>query len=239
MRKCLLMAILSLGCLKSSFAQTDATTTPKKDKVIDEYIGVQLNGLIRQVFNFNNSTASPNVSPYLLTYHINLHKTGWGLRLGAGYNYTTTSSNDGITEASTKLNDFQFRFGIEKAFKLGDKWSTGVGVDGVYMSNNDNSSSTVHSFDTTTTATKNVSTSYGGGAMAWLRYNITEHVLIGTEASFYYTSGKETNTIDVTTNQNTGGGGFPIITTTETVSKPTVSQGTFTSPISFYLIVKF
>ncbi len=238
MKKCFLAVILFMGCLQFSYAQTEATE-PKKERIFDHYVGVQLNGLIRQVFNFNNNNTSTIVNPYLLTYNLNLRKTGWGIRVGAGYNFTSNSNNDGVTESSTKLNDFQFRFGLEKAFVLSKKWSTGVGADGVYNNNDDKTSSTVHSFDTTTTTTKTMSSSYGGGVMGWLRYNISEKVLVGTEASFYYISGKQTNTIEVTTRQFTGGGGFPVITTTETISKPNISQGTFNSPLVFYLIVKF
>ena len=239
MKKYFLAAILFAGCLENAFAQTDATTAPgTKEKKIDQYVGVQLNGLIRQVFNFNNSTASTVVNPYLLNYGINLHKTGWGLRLGLGYNYNSTANDDGITSSSTKINDFSARFGIEKAFKLSERWSAGAGLDGVYNKNDDNTSSTIHSFDTTTTATKTVVTSYGGGAMGWLRFHVTPKVLVGTEASFYYITGKQTNTVDVTTSTPTGSG-FSVVTTTETVSKPSVSQGNFSSPIVFYLIVKF
>ena len=59
--------------------------------------------------------------------------------------------------------------------------------------------------------------------------------MIGTEASFYYTTGKTKMTTDFTDNPFGGGGA----TTTETVSNPTLSNGTFSSPIVFYLSVKF
>ena len=239
MRKISLVVILFIGCLQNSIAQNTDGAQPSGDREkmqVDQFVGVQLNGLIRQVFNFNNSTSSTNVNPYLLTYNINSRKSGWGLRLGVGYTYNSNSTDDGITATTTKTNDLQLRLGIEKAFKLSDKWSAGAGIDGVYNSNNDNTSNMVRSSgDTSTTAIKTVGSSYGGGAMAWLRYNITERVLIGTEASFYYTTGKQKNTIDQTDNPLGGGG----ITTTETTSNPTSSQGTFSSPIVFYLTVKF
>ena|ERR1022692_2585125 len=103
----------------------------------------------------------------------------------------------------------------------------------------DVTSTTVKSGDTTTTATKTVISSYGGGPMAWLRYNVTDKILIGTEASFYYVTGTQNTTVDVTTTTFSGGGFGSVTTTTETTSKPTVSQGTFTSPIVFFIMVKF
>ena len=239
MRKISLAVILFLGCLQNSFAQTDdaSASAGKHEKQCDQYIGVQLNGLIRQVFNFNSSTTSTVVNPYLLTYNINSRKTGWGLRAGIGYNYNSTSSDDGITATTTKVNDLQVRIGIEKAFTLSDKWSAGAGLDGVYNNNNDNTTNMVRSGDTVTTTTKTVGSSYGGGPMAWLRYNITPRILIGTEASFYYVTGKTKNTVDVTDVPFGGGGGG--ITTTETTSNPKVSQGVFSSPVVFYISVKF
>ena len=136
------------------------------------------------------------------------------------------------------MNDLQLRLGIEKAFVIHNNWTAGVGIDGVYNTNNDNTTSTVSTAgagDTTTTTTKAIGNSYGGGVMGWLRYSITPHVLIGTEASFYYTTGKQKNTIDITSDPLGNGA----LTTTETTSNPTQSQGTFSSPIVFYISVKF
>src|SRR5580704_1754660 len=101
MRKSVLFITLVIGCNLHCFAQTAVTTEPN-EKTYDQTVGVQLNDLIRQVLNFNNSTSTTPVNPYLLTYSINSHKTGWGLRFGVGYNYSSTSSDDGITAASTK-----------------------------------------------------------------------------------------------------------------------------------------
>ena len=239
MRKISLIVILLAGCIGTSFAQAD---TVKKNIGYDQYVGVQLNGLIRQVFNFNNSTSSTNVNPYLLNYSINSRRTGWGLRFGIGYNYNSTTSDDGITATTTKLNDLELRLGIEKAFKLSKKWSAGIGIDGVYNTNDDNTKSTVTSSDTTITNTKSNVYSYGGGAMGWLRYHVTDKIMIGTEASFYYTTGKQKQTIDQTEKlfePNGSGGGSESITTSETKTNNNVSQGIFSSPIVFFIVVKF
>jgi hypothetical protein len=233
MRKNLLLSILIAGCVSPCLAQTEITAPDvKKEKTFEHYVGVQMNELIRQVFNFNNTSAS--VSPYLLTYNINNVKTGWGLRLGVGYSYNDDNSNDGITSSTSKINDVHGRFGVEKRFLLSRKWSTGVGLDGIVNINNDKSSGTVHSFDTVTTTTTSGMKSYGGGAMGWLRYHITDRVVIGTEASFYYSSGKQTNSTTVARSSQFGG-----TTTTETKSNPTISDGNFHLPVTFYLIVKF
>ena len=243
MRKISMLVILFIGCLQNCIAQNDAAPLDNKQQMqVDQYVGVQLNGLIRQVFNFNNSTASTVVNPYLVTYNINSRNSGWGIRIGVGYSYNSTATDDGITATTTRINDLQLRLGIEKAFKLSEKWSAGIGIDGVFNTNNDNTTNITKSAasftapgDTTTTATKQVGSSYGGGAMGWLSYSITPRVLVGTEASFYYTTGKTKNITDVTSDPN-GNGAF---STTETTANPTVSTGTFSSPIVFYISVKF
>jgi len=238
MKKTILCAALSLGLMNACFAQTEAAT-PKSDKGFDQTVGVQLNGLIKQVFNFNNNTSTTPVNPYLLTYSFNSKKSGWGVRAGVGYNYTSTSSDDGITATTSKLNDLAVRVGVDKAYKLSDKWSAGVGLDAVINNNNDNTSNTIKQGDTVTTDTKTTMFSYGGGVMGWLHYHITDKILIGTEASFYFTTGTQKNVVDVTTTTSGGFGGGSFSTTTETTSQPAISQGTFSSPIVFFLMVRF
>ena len=203
----------------------------KREKTTDQYIGVQMNALINQVFNFNNNnTASANTNPYLVNYSINSRKTGWGMRVGVGYNYNSGSTNDGITATTTTLNDLEFRIGIDKAYKISKKWTAGVGLDFILNDNNDHTNSVVNSggFNgSETTDTRTTILSYGGGPMAWLRYHISERILIGTETSFYYSTGKTTQNITIDGTSNT-----------PTTSDNT-GQGTISTPIAFFLIVMF
>jgi opacity protein-like surface antigen len=242
MKKLSLAAILAIGCMQNAYAQTaDQAVAGSKDHMYDQYIGVQLNGLIRQVFNFNNSTTATGtaVNPYLLTYSINSKKTGWGLRAGIGYNYNSTTGSDdgGISTTVTKINDLQARLGVEKLFQLTGKWSAGAGLDLVYTTNNDHTTNTTNASGTdpgTVTDTKSVSSTYGGGPMGWLRYSVTKSVLIGTEASFYYVSGNSTNTISISDPTMAN----PVLSAPVS-SNGKVGQGNFTSPVVFFITVKF
>ena len=236
MKQLILSAILFTGCACSTYAQGDATAIQpeKKEKKFDQYLGVQVNDLIRQVFNFNNTTVNANTNPFLAVYHINSIKTGWGLRAGIGYNYNSTSNNSGAVSTTSDINDVQFRLGLEKAFSLSDNWTAGAGLDFVYNSNDDKSTNITNSFDTVTTSTKTKVTSYGGGPMAWLRYNITKKILIGTEASFYYMTGKQS--IDVHVEES--GPGI-VVQPTDSNTDNKIKSGTFSSPVVFYLLVKF
>lgn len=227
--KCILTtAILLAGYTCPVFAQNnDAASTGKQ---YEHVIGVQINGLINQVFNFSNTTPAANANPYLLTYNITSVKSGWGLRVGIGYNYNSSSTNDNINFTTTKLNDIHARIGIEKRFKLEGKWSAGAGLDFVYNSNDDNTNTETFQIDTVTTNTKTTVSSYGGGIMGWLRYSITKNLTLGTETSFYYVTGNQKNNYSTTENKI-------VIPPTQTSNN--LSTGTISLPIVFYLAVKF
>ncbi len=235
-----LSCILAAGCMQNVYAQQEAVSQTKHEKTHDHYVGVQLNGLIRQVINFNNNTSTTPVNPYLLIYSVNSIKSGWGLRAGVGYNYNSSTVKDGITEAVSKLNDIHARVGIEKRFKLSEKWSAGAGLDGLFNNNDDYTSATVHSFDTTTTITKSKLPTFGGGAMGWIRYSITDRILVGTEASFYYLTGTEDRVVTVIAKKMINTPPFTTFETTSTTTKsePKFSNGSFTSPVVFFLIVR-
>jgi hypothetical protein len=239
MRKLTLLALTLIASFPS-FAQTDSTTTRNiPHPRYEQYIGVQINELVQQVLNFNNSgtTNTVNNNPYLLVYSVNSVKSGWGIRLGVGFSSNTNSSNDGITQTNNNITDMHFRLGIEKAFRLSAKWSAGVGLDGLYNNNNDKTTNTISSTDTTTTTTKTKIYSYGGGAMGWLRYYVNKRILIGTESSFYYTAGKQNETIQITS-RNFNLQTRPVTTNTTATSNDT-KQGVFSVPVTLYLILKF
>jgi hypothetical protein len=192
MKKKLLLIAMFAMTTAITYAQDEASTTKK----LDHQVGVQVNELIRQVFNFNN-TGTSNNNPYLVTYSIGLVKSGWGLRLGAGYTVRSFANDNGVNATESTIDAVHLRFGVEKKYDLSDRWTTGVGIDGLYDNDKNNTESVVRGFDTTTTNTKSLVTSYGGGAMAWLRFAITPKVLIGTETSFYYRTGFQKEQVDI------------------------------------------
>lgn len=231
MKKMLLFACAA-ACTFTAYAQSDSTKP--KTKKLEHHVGVQVNELVRQIFNLGNAATVTN--PYLLTYNIQHIKTGLGLRLGAGYNLQTFANEDGITKRTTDINKMSLRFGVEKVFKLSGRWTTGVGLDGLYGTDYNNTETNVRSFDTTTTVTITKVNSLGGGAMCWLRYNVTKNIVIGTEMSFYYTSSKKEQEVTITDRTNT----FPtklVTTTTKLDSKN--AQGAFNLPMVLYLFVRF
>lgn len=234
MVKNLLLAVLVFTA-SASYAQTADTAIASKR--YSHQFGLQVNELFRQIFNFDGNAV--NTNPYLFTYSINSVRSGWGLRTGVGYNYQSATTDDGITRRTSELNDLKFRIGGEKLFMLSRKWSTGVGADFVVDHNDDYTKSMVRSFDTVTTVTNTKLTALGGGPMVWLRYHINKNILIGTEASFYYTKGEEKSDVSITRRQFIPGtGGSQIVTTTSKVDNERIS-GTLAVPIAIFIFVKF
>lgn len=231
MKKTLFGAILLAGCISTAHAQ-EITTNAVKELRYEHYFSVQLNDLLRQIISFNNSTAAANNNPFLFTYNINSRKSGWGLRAGVGATISSSTTNDNVTKRTSDINDYQLRVGVEKKFSLSEKWSTGVGLDAILKTNDDKTVAVTNNVYTFTVNTESNTTSYGGGAMAWLRYNLTPRVLIGTETSFYYTSGKTKST--VVTSDNSPNNNY-----SETKTDDTNKNGQISVPVTFYITVKF
>jgi len=232
MRKTLIAAVFLLTA-NATYAQTEEITP--QPKRFTHHVGVQVNELFRQIFNFNGNAVNSN--PYLFTYSINSVRSGWGLRTGIGYNYQSQTDDDGITRRSANLNDLHARLGFEKLFTLSPKWSAGAGVDAVVNHNDHYSKSLVRGFDSVTTVLSSKITSYGGGPMIWLRYHLTNKVLIGTESSIYYTSGQEKSDIAITRRQFNGGSQQLVTTVSKVDNERTKAK--LSIPVAFFLIVRF
>lgn len=230
MKKILLGGILAAGCFGSCYAQTTEVNAPHEKK-FDHYFAVQLNDLLRQVFTFNATTAAANTNPFLFTYNLTHRKSGWGIRAGIGATISSTTTNDNITKRTSDVKNMQGRIGVEKMFNLSDRWSTGAGADFIVKNNDNNTTAITNQTYTVTVKTRTQETSYGGGAMAWLRYSISSRVLIGTETSFYYTSGKIKQTI-ISTDDG------PFQNYSESKTDNGATEGKLSVPVVFYLTVK-
>lgn len=233
MRKILLTTIFAtIASPFLGFSQTE-NTPPVKQKRFHHQVGVQVNELIRQVFQFGNGSTSANNNPYLLVYHINTLKGGWGARLGVGYTYRSFTDNDAVNKRESDINNMQLRLGIEKAFQLSGKWTVGIGVDGLYNTDNNKTISTTKAQDTSVTVSTTEVRSMGGGAMGWLRYNLTDYIVLGTETSFYYLSGDQKQDISIARR------GFNQVTTSTSKTDNKTSEGVFRIPVALYLLIRF
>lgn len=190
LNKALLFLALPLG----AWAQAPADSMSNGFH-LDHSIGVQVNKLTAQILSLNNNNAV-NDNPFLLTYNITERRTGLGLRIGAGYEYQKTDQNEsnllnqsGYTTSGTQ-STLALRVGAEKKFQVAAKWTAGVGIDYILRQDNQKASfnyvsNGYYNYDSTITTKQ-----HGLGAMAWLRFNISKKITLGTEMSFYYMQGE-------------------------------------------------
>lgn len=226
------------ACIAITATAQEDPVSPKS-KIFEHQVGVQANELVRQVFNFNNNNNTLN-NPYLLTYSLNWKKPGIGIRLGVGPDFRSFKDDDGIVQQENNINVMNLRLGLEKTFVLSDKWSAGAGVDYVLANDVSYTKTFTRTFDSTSTDIASNTATKGYGAVAWLRYHITPHILIGTEASFYYRKGDFRQDISITTKTQGGIIGQPSVFETKiTKIDNEVEFGTFNLPMVLYLIVKF
>lgn len=194
----------------------DEVTAQKRSS---HYLGVQANQLVRQLLNFGGSTGSIN-NPYLITYAVNSVSSGWGFNSGFGYTHIEVRNEDPFNPLETTINDFFLRFGVERKVLIGEKWITSYGLDILRESEKNITERGGSQPGNFRTETRNRGT--GIGLRFTLNYNISEKILLGTEATYYYKSMKETR-------NGTG--------VTEETEK--FKEFTFAVPIALFLVMKF
>ena len=185
------------------------------------------------LFNSNaNSIGTGN--PYLLTYSMNNKETGWGIRAGIGSSSVSSSSAAISSSTVTDNTDLQLRLGVEKTFYITDKWTAGCGFDAkINYSNDKLSSNYQNQVDSTLTTTTTKLLTYGGGVFGKINFHLSKRILIGTEASIYYVTGTNNQTVDYTRTYNR----YPM--STESKSQPGFSRESINLPIVVYLLLRF
>jgi hypothetical protein len=240
-----------------SFSQADSTTieldTVVQRKKITElrtsshYLGVQANQLIKQLLNFSNSSTVID-NPYLITYSVNSKKTGVGFSSGLGYSINEFSDGDQTNKRNTKINNFSFRIGFEKKSNLGKKWFASWGVDLVQESSKNETSSSQSQLNNPdikfNSNSTNKSSLWGLGPRFTLNFRITEKIILGTEATYYYKSGTNSTQANTTSTQQEFDpqiGQLKLVTRTTNTPETSTDFTTFkfVIPTVLYLIVKF
>jgi hypothetical protein len=229
-----IFAFLFCVGLSIAMAQTDKTTevesAEKKERLATTYLGVQANQLIRQIFNFSNSNSAID-NPYLFIYSVNSKETGVGFSSGLGFSVSHVSDGDPSNKRETKINNLSLRVGVEKKSSIGKKWLVSWGFD-ITHDNLKNETSNTQSFNPNNTSvftTTNTTSSWGIGPRFTLNFQVTNRILLATEANYYYKSGST-----ATTSSNTS----PSFSS-KIESSNDFTKFQFTVPAVIYLIVKF
>lgn len=233
MKKSVLLIVTAFLSCSFLFAQEGQSrvNTEKSEKKTTHYLGFQVNQVLKEIFNFSDNQ-EVFTNPYFLNYQFNSNYTGFGMNFGLGYKYNETETGDALTVTTTNENVFSFRMGVEQKKHLGKKWLASVGLDALY----NNSSNVTKSFSSNgfgsffTVETDDRTESIGGGPRASIHFKISPHVLIGTEASFYFTVNKHNNKSIQTDNTGVG---------TITESTPTKKNLIFLGPRTILLTIAF
>ena len=195
-KKLLGVSLIIFFSLVASAQVEDSTNNNEevKEQFLDHYFSLQINELLRQILNLSNTSGTTH--PYFLNYAINHHKTGLGINTGFGATYFTTHDGDETNEISTEMEDINFRIGPEKKFYFGKRLIAGIGIDYIWS---ESKFITTEKFniDQVQYTEKIVEENYkseGLGPRLSLSFKITRWMLIGTEASYYYSLEKKKET---------------------------------------------
>lgn len=229
-------AVMVLNCI----AQNDTV----KQKAFNHYVGIQANELLRQLFDFNNNNTVIN-NPYLAVYSVTWKKINAGLTFGIGYSYKKTLDKDAPVGRESKLNDLSYRIGIEKKFTLGRRFEGGVSLDMIagYKTDKTISLSVTNlgsQIDSSESTVSGKITTSGYGPHVFLGFHITEKIMLGTEATMYYSAKKEKqNILVVNTITNIFNNNSQEVNTSNFNAGTETDEFVFTVPVALFLIVKF
>lgn len=162
-----------------------------------QLVGLQANQLIKQVLSFGGGSPAVN-NPYLINYSFNNQQTGWGMAFGLGFDIRNSKDGDEFNERETKINQFQFRIGLDHKKSINERLILGWGFD---LTREDVTNETVNTTRFDANNTQKVTTlterkGWGLGPRVFFGVAITQRILVSTEASYYLTFLKSDSSIE-------------------------------------------
>jgi hypothetical protein len=235
-----MFSVLALTVITfSALAQEDQEIPARKSS---HYIGLQANQLIRQVFNFSGSNPAIN-NPYLLTYAVNSIEGGAGFTAGFGYTYLQATDGDQFIGRTTTTNDIFFRVGFEKKSMLAKKVVLSLGVDLVLDRQKIETETKEKTQSQVNFSSSTKTNGTGLGPRLTLNYQITEKLLVGTEANYYFKSlnieQTQENIFFETQFDPVTGQSRQVRRTEETTESEKQKRFQLNSPAVIFLIMKF
>jgi hypothetical protein len=240
LKKISLAAIATIVCLASSFAQTDTTMRVKK---VNHYVGVQVNELIRQIFNFNDNNNTVIDNPYLLKYSLSFAKGKWAPHTALGYRFNSIEVEE--SNNKTTQNDVFYRVGMMRKSMLGKRVEVGYGLDyaGEYANRTTVSISVIESFfsvDSTYAKFTQKTSAHGGGPHLELSFYITPYLLIGTETNYYFLKSVDRENFLISeTVYDPFTGEISLASISNENEKTQRQEFAITVPVAIFLTVKF
>ncbi|MBK5279396.1 MAG: hypothetical protein JJE09_11100 [Bacteroidia bacterium] len=169
----------------------DTQEKEKSTAKANHYLGIVANQLLRQLFNFGGTDNFFN-APYLLQYAINSKKAGKGVNIGLTYNRNSfTDNSNGITRKTNSRN-ISFRIGYDRKNDWGKRW---IGVYGFDFLLDGNKSKTESAPAGSGFTIESTSKGWGIGPRFGLLFRVSDKVLLGTDAAYYFHSANSFVTI--------------------------------------------
>lgn len=181
MKKFLSMILLSAGL--GLFAQEPI----ENSSLEGHYLGLQVNELVRQIFSLGGTDVPAN--PYFLNYTYT-SATNDGLNIGFALNIDEINTADNFNSNNTKIRNFAFRMGYEKKTQLSKRFLYSMGLDLTldFQKNETTNEDSFSSFRIVTTTKRN---GWGLGPRFTFQYQVTDNIMIGTEANYYFKALKD------------------------------------------------
>lgn len=181
MKKMLSIALLLAGL--GLFAQDSEDNSSLEG----HYLGLQVNELVRQIFSLGNTNLPTN--PYFLNYTYT-SVTNEGVNMGFALNVDEVNTADNFNSINTKVRNFAFRIGYEKKKRLSKRFIYSMGLDVTldFQKNETTNEDSFNSFRIVTTTKRN---GWGMGPRFTFQYQISDNILIGTEANYYFKALKD------------------------------------------------
>lgn len=165
----------------------------------EHQLGLNATNFIQTLASLSGNTFAS--SPYSVNYKM-LMKTpegsflnAAGLRVGYGRRRTRneTQATSSSTKFSTDTREIFYRLGGEIQKQLSKYWTVYVGIDYTFQDLFDETKTTFNfGFGETTTTTTEKGRNEGWGPVFGVQFNISKHLCLATELTFYQVTGSTT-----------------------------------------------
>lgn len=185
------------------------------------FLGLQVNELVRQILSFNSSGTPSN--PYFFNYTY-VSQTGDGLNVSFAYTLDKIKNSDNFgNDITSNINNVFFRIGYEKRKVLSKRFIYGLGID-LTVESQHNKTISENNFGSGTSTSNNKLSGWGLGPRVTFHYKISDRILIGTEANYYFKSLNEKFDIEFSNNSSSNSD-----------EKTKIERFTFSSPAILWL----
>lgn len=225
MKKYLIYTIFSVVFCVNIYAQNITTPAESNPKIAFTHeIGFNSLTLLKQVFNFSNTTSSPE-SPYLVMYKLGLGKNFIRASIGGTYSNKKEQVDGFLDSKTVKSTVISSRLGYERQHTT-NRIRFSYGFDGIWDVKN-NANITDSGFDKVYIIESE--NAIGAGPFMGLSWNLTKHLSLYTEVGAYFTYANLSKQTDFVKNPDFN----------DIESDSNIKKISYLAPTSLFLLYKF